>query len=133
MTRHKKRQQRRAPARKGWSRRDFIKIGAAAGGGLYFSTKIGDVRYLVRAAIPGGTLDPSAVPKYQTPLLIPPIMPRAGTIIMPAGKMADYYEISVRQFIQQILPAGMPATTVWATVRSAPRAGTVSSCTMPRH
>jgi FtsP/CotA-like multicopper oxidase with cupredoxin domain len=65
------------------------------------------------AQIPGGTLDPGAIPKYQTPLLIPPVMPRAGTITMPGGKPADYYEISVRQFAQQILPAGLPSTTVW--------------------
>ena len=32
---------------------------------------------------------------------------------MPGGKPADYYEISMKQFDQQILPAGMPATTVW--------------------
>ncbi len=29
------------------------------------------------------------------------------------GSTADYYEISMRQFSQQILPAGLPATTVW--------------------
>ena len=29
------------------------------------------------------------------------------------GGQADYYEISVRQFRQQILPAGLPSTTVW--------------------
>jgi FtsP/CotA-like multicopper oxidase with cupredoxin domain len=29
------------------------------------------------------------------------------------GKNADYYEISMKQFPQQILPAGLPATTVW--------------------
>jgi FtsP/CotA-like multicopper oxidase with cupredoxin domain len=40
-------------------------------------------------------------------------MPRAGTITMPGGKPADYYEISMRQISQQILPAGLPATTVW--------------------
>ena len=40
-------------------------------------------------------------------------MPRAATITMPGGKPADYYEISMRQFAQQILPAGLPATTVW--------------------
>ena len=96
-----------------WSRRDFMRIGMAAGGGLYLSTKIGGVRYRVRAAIPDGTLDPSSIPKFQTPLLIPPVMPRAGTITMRGGKPADYYEISVRQFTQQILPTGLPATTVW--------------------
>jgi spore coat protein A len=64
------------------------------------------------AAIPGGTLDLAAVPKFVTPMLIPPVMPRAATITMPGGKPADYYEISMRQISQQILPAGLPATTV---------------------
>jgi hypothetical protein len=40
-------------------------------------------------------------------------MPRAGTITLPGGKPADYYEISMRQISQQILPAGFPETTVW--------------------
>ena len=48
----------------------------------------------------------------MTPLLIPPVMPRAATITMPGGKPGDYYEISMKQFAQQILPAGLPATTV---------------------
>ena len=58
-------------------------------------------------------------------MLIPPVMPRAGTITMPGGKPADYYEISMRQFSQQILPAGLPATTVWGygAVKSASRQG----------
>jgi spore coat protein A len=65
------------------------------------------------AQIPGGTLDPLSVPKFQTPLLIPPVMPKAGTIKQKGGKNVDYYEISVKQFSQQILPAGLPPTTVW--------------------
>ncbi|MFZ3206669.1 MAG: multicopper oxidase [Pseudomonas sp.] len=65
------------------------------------------------AQIPGGSLDPGVVPKFQTPLLIPPVMPKAGRIVMRGGKQIDYYEISVKQFAQQILPAGLPATTVW--------------------
>jgi FtsP/CotA-like multicopper oxidase with cupredoxin domain len=40
-------------------------------------------------------------------------MPAAGKIVQRGGKNIDYYEISVRQFQQQILPAGLPATTVW--------------------
>ena len=64
-------------------------------------------------AFPGGTLDVENVPKYQTAMLIPPVMPRAATVMSPGGKPTDYYEISVRQFRQQILPAGLPATTVW--------------------
>ena len=65
------------------------------------------------ADIPGGTLPLASVPKFQTPLLIPPVMPKAGTIVARGGKNVDYYEISMRQISQQILPAGLPATTVW--------------------
>lgn len=65
------------------------------------------------AAIPGGTLPPEMVLRYITPLLIPPAMPRAGKIKRKGGKNIDYYEIAVRQFEQQILPIGFPATTVW--------------------
>jgi FtsP/CotA-like multicopper oxidase with cupredoxin domain len=36
-------------------------------------------------------------------------MPRTGLI-----DGVDYYEIALKQFQQQILPAGMPATTVWS-------------------
>ncbi len=94
------------------TRRGFLKLGAAAGAGLFFTTRLGGKLLKVYAAIPGGTLDPSFVTKYATPLLIPPVMPKAGTI-MQMGKQIDYYEISMRQFAEQILPAGMPATTVW--------------------
>ncbi len=95
------------------SRRTFIKAvgGAGAGFVLYAYLPGGVTRAL--AEVPGGSLDPSTVPKYQTPLLIPPVMPRAGTIPLPGGQPADYYEISVRQFSQQILPVGLPPTTVW--------------------
>ena len=30
-------------------------------------------------AVPGGTLDPLTIPKYVTPLVIPPVMDDAGT------------------------------------------------------
>ena len=49
----------------------------------------------------------------MTPMLIPPVMPTAGKIKNRVGKNVDYYEISMKQFPQQILPAGLPATTVW--------------------
>jgi spore coat protein A len=113
MNSRRRKRQRNTARNAGWSRRDFIRIGAAAGGGLYLSTKLGGVRYLVHAALPGGTLEPTAIPKYVTPLLIPPVMPRAGTITMPGGKVVDTYEISVTQFSQQILPPDLPATIVW--------------------
>jgi spore coat protein A len=70
--------------------------------------------------LPGGTLDPLTIPKYVTPLVIPPVMNDTGT--------AGDYDIAVRQFQQQILPGGIwgtlpgcsgqnctfPATTVWS-------------------
>lgn len=65
------------------------------------------------AQIPGGSLDPSVVPRFQTPLLIPPVMPKAARFTQLGGKRVDYYEIALRQLSQQILPAGLPATTVW--------------------
>lgn len=95
------------------TRRDFLKLGGAAGASLLLTMKFGKITRLFAVPIPGGTLDPLAVLKYQTPLLIPPVMPRAGTIKLRGGRNADYYEISMKQFAQQILPAGLPATTVW--------------------
>jgi bilirubin oxidase len=60
------------------------------------------------AQVAGGTLDLTTVPKYVEKLPIPQVMPKAGAI----GDI-DYYEIAVRQFTQQILPKGLPKTTVW--------------------
>jgi FtsP/CotA-like multicopper oxidase with cupredoxin domain len=82
----------------------------AAGLMLPIQWKVGKA-YAV--AIPGGTLDPTSVPKFTTPMLIPPVMPKAGVVRDQGGRLVDYYEISMRQFGQQILPAGMPKTTVW--------------------
>ena len=98
------------------SRRDFLRISGGAGVGLFFVGQVGGQLFeipVAAAQIPGGPLDPRLVTKYATPLLIPPVMPRAGTIAMPGGKRADYYEISMRQISQQVLPAPLPPTTVW--------------------
>jgi FtsP/CotA-like multicopper oxidase with cupredoxin domain len=62
-------------------------------------------------------LDPLTIPKYVTPLVIPPVMNNNGAI--------ESYDIAVREFKQQILPGGIwntingrtdafPATTVWS-------------------
>jgi bilirubin oxidase len=64
------------------------------------------------AQIPGGSLDPTGISKYQMPLVIPPAMPKTAKPGIPGS--TDYYEIAVRQFQQQILPSDMPATTVWS-------------------
>ena len=97
-----------------FSRRTFVAWVGGAGAGFYLFGRLpGMSAPVALAQIPGGTLDPGLVPKFQTPLLVPPVMPRADTITRPGGKPVDYYEISMRQFAQQILPAGLPATTVW--------------------
>jgi spore coat protein A len=71
-------------------------------------------------AFPGSDtciLDPQSIPKFVTPLVIPPVMKDNGA--------PDHYNIAVRQFKQQILPGGIwntmngradafPATTVWS-------------------
>jgi spore coat protein A len=77
------------------------------------------------AQIVGGTLDLSKVTKFGTPLLIPPVMPKAGIVKGRNGELIDNYQISVKQFSQQILPAGLPATTVWGygAVKSASAGG----------
>ena len=96
------------------SRRTFIAWAGGAGAGFYLFGRLpGMSAPIALAQIPGGSLDPKLIPKYTTPLLVPPVMPRAGTLTDPGGKPVDYYEISMRQLDQQILPSGMPTTTVW--------------------
>jgi len=93
------------------SRRAFLKL-SVTGAGSFLLARLGAGRAWA-IPLPGGTLDPASVPRFATPLLIPPVMPRSGRIPLRGGKNADYYEIAVRQFQQQILPVGFPPTTVW--------------------
>ena len=66
---------------------------------------------------PANGLNPCDIPKFVTPLVIPPVMKNTGA--------ANDYDIAVRQFKQQILPGGIwntlnkrsdtfNATTVWS-------------------
>jgi FtsP/CotA-like multicopper oxidase with cupredoxin domain len=65
------------------------------------------------AQVPGGTLNPTLIPKYVTPLVVPPEMPASVS-----DPTVDY-QIAVRQFQQQVLPPTdingnpLPLTTVW--------------------
>jgi hypothetical protein len=58
--------------------------------------------------VPGGSLDPMTIPKYVTPLVIPPVLfdDQGGTAPINAA-------IAVRPIRQQILPTGMPSTPLW--------------------
>jgi hypothetical protein len=74
------------------SRRDFLRIGGGAGVGLFFVGQVGGQLFRIPVAagsIRGETLDPTSVPRFQTRLLIPPVMPRAGVIRTPRGKHVD--------------------------------------------
>ena len=66
-------------------------------------------------AVPGGTLDPTTIPKYVTPLLILPAMPPVSS-----SYSLDTYSIAARRFSQQVLPGGRPATR-WRCSTSARR------------
>ena len=90
------------------TRRDFLKAGAFAGSGLYLTSKFGIIQRAYAEAVPGGSLDPLAIPRFETPLYIPPAMPPTSSM-----HSLDYFEIGARQFKQQILPTGFPTTSVW--------------------
>jgi FtsP/CotA-like multicopper oxidase with cupredoxin domain len=107
------------------SRRDFLKLSAAGLSAMVYASVNGKFTLQALAAIPAATLAPADIPKYQIPMLIPPVMPKAGVIKQVKGKNIDYYEISMKQFSQQILPPGYPATTVWGygAVKSADKRG----------
>ncbi len=95
----------------GITRRQLLKYGTAGGAVLFLPLRVSLRQAL--AQVPGGTLPPGSIPKYVTPLVIPPAMPRAAA--PPAVRSIDYYEIAVRQFRQNILPAAMGlTTTVWS-------------------
>jgi len=101
------------------NRRRFLKIGFAGGAALFVPWHFKLPKAWAQPA--GPTLVPGDVPKYVTPMLIPQVMPKAGVIKQKGGKKVDYYEISMKQFNQQSLPAldalgvatGLAATPVW--------------------
>jgi FtsP/CotA-like multicopper oxidase with cupredoxin domain len=82
---------------------------------------------IVQAAPSAPALDPLTIPKYVTPLVIPPEMPTTSATGQPctgANCPAAKYNLSMRQFQQQVLPGGpfnvltgrsdsFPATAVW--------------------
>ena len=59
------------------TRRNFVRLTGASTLALFFTDRLGVTRQLF-AQIPD-TLDPATVAKFATPMLIPPVMPRAGT------------------------------------------------------
>ena len=92
------------------TRRQLLKAGVLAGVAVGLPVRW---RWSSSVLAAKGLLDPASVPKYTTPLVIPPAMPMTS-VISEDGRPVRYYELAVRQFRQQILPAGLPDTTVWS-------------------
>ncbi|MEH1166172.1 multicopper oxidase domain-containing protein [Micromonospora sp. CPCC 205539] len=87
------------------TRRRLLAAGAAGGATVLVPAGWAASGRALAAAAP---LDASGIPKYVTPLRIPPAMPAVAS-----GPERDTYVIAVRQFRQQILPPPWPRTTVW--------------------
>ena len=79
-------------------RRPGMCIGLALAATLVFVTLSAHTQ---AQPVAGGTLDPLTVPKYVTPLVIPPVMKDSA-----GDNRSSDYDIAVRQFQQQILPGG---------------------------
>lgn len=93
------------------SRRNFIRLSSASAMALYVRTAGGGFLKLAQLAIPGGSLAPGDIPKFDRALPKPPVMPLTAR---GRGRRADFYNIRVAQFQQQILSGPYPATTVWS-------------------
>ena len=87
------------------TRRDFLRIGGA-GAGLMLIGQVGGQAFRMPAAlaVPGGLLDAITVPKFQSALLIPPVMPRVGS--HPATRWTP--DRRVRHLGPAARPAGAP-------------------------
>ncbi|MBS4095351.1 MAG: multicopper oxidase domain-containing protein [Sulfuricella sp.] len=94
------------------TRRQFLNYSGGAGAGLFLSSRFGFMGRAFAVPLPGGTLDPATITKFAMPLVVLPAMPQAGHGAGQRGAV-DRYEIAARQFRQQVLPAGLPTTTVW--------------------
>jgi spore coat protein A len=95
------------------SRREFLKFSAAMSGAIVISS---GCRSFIPAPVKPEVerLGPGSIKKFGSKMVIPPAMPRVSRGSSASSQTVDYYEIAVRQFQQQILPAGMPKTTVWS-------------------
>ncbi|HSP60603.1 MAG TPA: multicopper oxidase domain-containing protein [Ornithinimicrobium sp.] len=95
-----------------FSRRSFLTCTALGTLVLVVTDPVTGVRRVVAEEVPGGTLPAGAIRQFASPLLVPPTMPRTRRRGRRGGPV-DHYDISVRQFAQQMLPEEHPATTVW--------------------
>lgn len=84
----------------------------------------GDVAKVSSALAAMPTLDPTTIPQFVEPLVVPPVMPstcdEAGILGAILCRWLPYepYFVAARQFEQQVLPRGYPKTTVWGYGRA---------------
>ena len=110
------------------SRRQFLVGSAAAGTGLFLVSFAGGTRIVRAVPIAGASLDPEDITKYVTPLLIPPVMPRAGTIPQ-RGRQADRLLRDLDAAALAADPADRPAADDGLGLRRGHRASaTAGSC-----
>ena len=68
----------------------------------------------VRQALPGGTLDPPSIPKFVTPLLIPPVMPKSGRSQAEGRQERRLLrDRDASSSSSRSCPRRCPTTTVW--------------------
>ncbi len=65
----------------------------------------------VQATTQAAALAPSAIPKFVSPLIVPPVY-KPIKVRFKGGKI-HYYYVDISEFQQQILPDGFPKTKVW--------------------
>jgi spore coat protein A, manganese oxidase len=95
------------------SRRSFLKLSGAGVLSLYAAVK-GKFALRAQAQIPAARSARMMYSSIRRPCSSRQSCPRLGrSIKQRGGKNIDYYEISMKQFGQQILPVGFPMTTVW--------------------
>jgi spore coat protein A, manganese oxidase len=98
---------------RGLTRRRFLAYGAGIGGGLLIPAGASWARARTASAFSTPTLPGANIPKFRDPLRILPAMPRNSRVTDSSGTSIDVYQIASARFRQQVLPSGMPSTTVF--------------------
>jgi spore coat protein A, manganese oxidase len=98
---------------KRFSRRRFLAYSAGVSAGMLIPVGATWARTRSASAFATPTLPGANIPKFRSPLTVLPAMPRASTATDANGAAVDMYTIMSARFRQQVLPSGMPSTTVF--------------------